>query len=114
MWFLLYVSDHGESLGEAGLYLHGAPYMLAPAEQTKVPMMVWMSEGYADANRIEAACLATQARTGSFSHDNLFSTVLGAMHVSTGLYRAGTDVFAACRGSVMQAALEQVPDVVQN
>lgn len=111
---LLYVSDHGESLGEAGLYLHGAPYMLAPAEQTKVPMMVWMSEGYADANRIEAACLATQARTGSFSHDNLFSTVLGAMHVSTGLYRAGTDVFAACRGSVMQAALEQVPDVVQN
>lgn len=111
---LLYVSDHGESLGEAGLYLHGAPYMLAPAEQTRVPMMVWMSEDYADANRIEAACLATQARTGSFSHDNLFSTVLGAMHVSTGLYRAGTDVFAACRGSVMQAALEQVPDVVQN
>ncbi|RCK21987.1 hydrolase [Thalassospira lucentensis MCCC 1A00383 = DSM 14000] len=111
---LLYVSDHGESLGEAGLYLHGAPYMLAPSEQTKVPMMIWMSDGYADANRIETACLATQAQTGSFSHDNLFSTVLGAMHVSTGLYRAGTDIFARCRGTMMQAALEQSVNVAPN
>ncbi|QPO10267.1 phosphoethanolamine--lipid A transferase [Thalassospira sp. A40-3] len=101
---LLYVSDHGESLGEGGLYLHGAPYMLAPSEQTKVPMMIWMSDGYADANRIERDCLAAQAQTGRFSHDNLFSTVLGAMHVATGLYRPETDIFAACRAPVIHAA----------
>jgi lipid A ethanolaminephosphotransferase len=111
---LLYVSDHGESLGEGGLYLHGAPYMLAPAEQTRVPMMIWMSGDYAEANRIETACLATEAQTGSFSHDNLFSTVLGAMHVSTGLYRPATDIFARCRGAVMQAALEHSPDTAPN
>ena len=29
---LIYVSDHGESLGEKGLYLHGAPYFMAPDE----------------------------------------------------------------------------------
>ncbi|CAM3334421.1 MULTISPECIES: phosphoethanolamine transferase [Thalassospira] len=101
---LLYVSDHGESLGEGGLYLHGAPYMLAPTEQTKVPMMIWMSDGYADANRIERDCLAAQAQTGRFSHDNLFSTVLGAMHVATGLYRPETDIFAACGAPVIHAA----------
>ena len=45
---LLYVSDHGESLGEAGLYLHGAPYFLAPEFQIKVPMILWMSDGFQD------------------------------------------------------------------
>ncbi|KJE35549.1 hydrolase [Thalassospira sp. HJ] len=111
---LLYVSDHGESLGEGGLYLHGAPYVLAPSEQTKVPMMIWMSDGYAKDNRIETGCLSELAQAGHFSHDNLFSTVLGAMHVSTGLYRSGTDIFAACRGPVMQAALEQSADLARN
>lgn len=42
---MLYVSDHGESLGENGIYLHGMPYMLAPETQTKVPMLVWTGEG---------------------------------------------------------------------
>ncbi|ERO99579.1 sulfatase-like hydrolase/transferase [Enterobacter sp. MGH 14] len=43
---LLYVSDHGESLGESGLYLHGTPYKLAPDQQTHIPMQVWMSPGF--------------------------------------------------------------------
>ena len=38
---MLYISDHGESLGENNLYLHGMPYMLAPSEQTDVPVIVW-------------------------------------------------------------------------
>lgn len=39
---MLYVSDHGESLGENGIYLHAAPYMIAPEEQTRIPMLVWL------------------------------------------------------------------------
>src|SRR5919206_174076 len=38
---MLYVSDHGESLGENNLYLHGLPYAMAPREQTHVPMLLW-------------------------------------------------------------------------
>ncbi|ELO4999954.1 sulfatase-like hydrolase/transferase [Escherichia coli] len=40
---LLYVSDHGESLGEYGVYLHGTPYKMAPDQQTQVPLLLWMS-----------------------------------------------------------------------
>jgi lipid A ethanolaminephosphotransferase len=41
---MLYISDHGESLGENNLYLHGMPYMLAPPEQTEIPVIVWAGE----------------------------------------------------------------------
>ena len=93
---LLYVSDHGESLGEGGLYLHGAPYMLAPDEQTHVPMMMWMSDGYQTTRAVGQECLGDQAQNGAFSHDNLFSTVLGVMGVETGLYQPAKDILARC------------------
>lgn len=41
---LIYVSDHGESLGENNIYLHGFPYGIAPKEQKEVPMVIWMSD----------------------------------------------------------------------
>ncbi len=93
---LLYVSDHGESLGEGGLYLHGAPYFLAPPEQTHVPMMFWMSEGFAKGRHIAQECVEDLARNQSYSHDNIFSTMLGVMQVETGIYDASADIFAAC------------------
>src|SRR5210317_63315 len=43
--FLIYASDHGESLGEKSLYLHGAPLKFAPKEQTHVPILLWASNG---------------------------------------------------------------------
>ena len=94
---LLYVSDHGESLGESGLYLHGAPYFLAPSEQTQVPMMFWVSSGLAAAQKVDQACLAKQAQNRSFSHDNLFSTILGLMQVDTLIYNPSHDILDACR-----------------
>jgi lipid A ethanolaminephosphotransferase len=54
---LIYVSDHGESLGEKGLYLHGAPYFMAPDELTKVPMLIWMSDGYQSDTGANLECL---------------------------------------------------------
>jgi lipid A ethanolaminephosphotransferase len=38
---MIYVADHGESLGEHGIYLHAAPYVIAPKEQTHIPAIVW-------------------------------------------------------------------------
>ncbi|WP_028863910.1 phosphoethanolamine transferase [Psychromonas aquimarina] len=94
---LFYVSDHGESLGENGLYLHGTPYSLAPDYQTKVPMMIWFSEGFKEAKGIDSLCLAEQAQTQSFSHDNIFHSMLGIMGISTEVYNQEQDIFHSCR-----------------
>lgn len=80
---MLYISDHGESLGENGLYLHGAPYMIAPKEQTHVPFYIWMSDDYANQKGIDKASVISKAATGDYSHDNLFHTLLGLYGVKT-------------------------------
>ena len=92
---LVYVSDHGESTGERGLYLHGAPYLLAPAEQTRVPMLLWLSDGFRARRGLDAACME-RARRRPASHDNLFDLVLGLAGVRSTAYRARLDPFAAC------------------
>lgn len=94
---LLYLSDHGESLGEGGLYLHGMPYSIAPEEQKKVPMTMWLSPGYSGSLGLDVACLKEKAATASVSHDNYFHTVLGLMRVWAPEYRAGMDLLEGCR-----------------
>jgi lipid A ethanolaminephosphotransferase len=93
---LVYVSDHGESLGERGLYLHGMPYALAPAEQTHVPMVLWFSEKAPQDFNVDMACLQSR-RAERLSHDNLYHTILGLMGVRTALYRPDRDVGYPCR-----------------
>ncbi|PXV70626.1 phosphoethanolamine transferase [Sinimarinibacterium flocculans] len=93
---MLYVSDHGESLGESGLYLHGFPYALAPEAQKHVPMLAWFGASFTDALRIDRDCAARQAAR-PLSHDNLFDIVLGLFDVGTDAYRAAGDVLGACR-----------------
>ena len=89
---LYYVSDHGESLGENNLYLHGMPYAVAPREQKHVPMLLWLGGAAAD----QRPCL--QAKLNEpLSHDNLFHTVLGLVGVATSVYRADWDFIASCR-----------------
>ena len=93
---LLYVSDHGESLGEGGLFLHGMQFAIAPDVQTHVPMMMWLSAGAAGSIGLDTACLRRQARA-ALSHDNLFHSLLGLLDVSTRLYEPRLDFGAACR-----------------
>jgi lipid A ethanolaminephosphotransferase len=93
---LIYVSDHGESLGDNGLYLHGVPQAIAPAVQTQVPMVVWLSQGLVKQQGIDLACLR-QRSTQAASHDNLFHSLLGLMGVGTALYERSLDVLADCR-----------------
>lgn len=95
---MLYVSDHGESLGESGLYLHGMPYSLAPTEQTHVPMLTWFSDAFVADKQLNEQCLQQAAKGNTYSHDNLFDSILGLMNVSTELYQAQLDVFNGCRG----------------
>jgi len=91
----MYFSDHGESLGEKNMYLHGAPYFMAPAEQTRVPMMLWMSDGFQSRFGIDARCVAARS-DAPLSHDNVFHSVLGMLDVSTAIYNPGADIFHAC------------------
>jgi lipid A ethanolaminephosphotransferase len=93
---LLYVSDHGESLGENGVYLHGFPRWLAPEEQVHVPMVFWATPGFYAARGLQPAALRAAAGR-EYSHDNLFHSVLGAFGVKTAAYDAALDIFATAR-----------------
>jgi lipid A ethanolaminephosphotransferase len=93
---LVYVSDHGESLGENGLYLHGVPYAIAPDVQTRVPMLMWLSDGLARRQGIDVECLRQRGLQPA-SHDHLFHSMLGLLDVRTALYEPSLDLFAACR-----------------
>lgn len=93
---MLYVSDHGESLGENGLYLHGLPYALAPTEQTHVPMIFWASDKFFVEKQIDRTALEN-GRQDHYSHDNLFHSLLGIFDVKTQTYNPALDIFAATR-----------------
>ena len=92
---MLYVSDHGESLGENGLFLHGMPYAIAPRVQTRVPMVLWMSPRFVADAGLDMACLRARAARPA-SHDNLFHTVLGLMDVATRDYAPALDLTHGC------------------
>ena len=92
---LIYVSDHGESLGEKGLYLHGMPYSLAPKEQIHVPMLVWLSKPLQRERNWRMDCLQAQSAK-PLSHDHLFHSMLSLSQVSTRLAKPELDLFAAC------------------
>ena len=92
---LLYVSDHGESLGENNLYLHGLPYAVAPQTQTRVPLVTWLSPGFESWRGVSSTCLK-QGRDRPLSHDHLFHSVLGLMGVATEVYSRELDLYAAC------------------
>lgn len=94
---MLYLSDHGESLGENGVYLHGLPYWMAPKAQTQVPMIWWMSQALAQNAALDSTCLQ-QHNDHSYSHDNLFHSLLGIFTVSTALYQPELDLFRPCTG----------------
>lgn len=94
---LVYLSDHGESLGENGLYLHGTPYMLAPSQQTHIPFMFWLSQDYKKNFGVDEQCLRDQAAKEAVSQDNLFSTVLGMMNIQTSVYQSQMDLLSHCR-----------------
>lgn len=97
---MLYMSDHGESLGERGLYLHGVPASIAPEVQTAVPLLVWMSDDFlrlrgTDRAAARAAALASASAAGPPSHDVVFHSVMGALGLTSAIYVPQRDLFRA-------------------
>ncbi len=95
---MLYVSDHGESLGENNLYLHGLPYAIAPDVQKRVPMLMWFGAGTPRAMGLDVACLQKRAAQPA-AHDHLFHTLLAMLDVKTSLYAPAWDLAAGCRAA---------------
>lgn len=95
---MLYVSDHGESLGENNLYLHGLPYAIAPDHQKRVPWVTWLSQEFQERRGLTQACI-NQIGNRRISHDNLFHSVLGLLNISSLVYKAPLDVYATCAQS---------------
>ncbi|APW38576.1 phosphoethanolamine transferase [Rhodoferax koreense] len=103
---MMYVADHGESLGENNIYLHGMPYNIAPDVQKHVPWITWLSPAFEARSRISTGCLQKRADE-RISHDNYFHSVLGMLGVQTAVYQPALDLFAPCTDR--QAAATKSP-----
>ena len=79
---MMYISDHGQSLGENGIYLHGMPYLLAPNNQKHIPMIMWLSSNFTQEFDIDQLCIH-QLLNNQFSHDNIFHTILSLLKINT-------------------------------
>lgn len=94
---MTYISDHGESLGEGGLYLHGTPYAIAPKEQTQVPWLMWIPDEYALQKGLNTQCIKDKAQKFTLSHDNLFHSLIGLYGVQTEVQDLELDITQNCR-----------------
>jgi len=101
---MLYVSDHGESIGENGVYLHGLPYAFAPDEQTHIPMLYWESSNNTETS---TSCLQEMSST-KMSHDNIFDSLLSIVNVKSETYNVGLDIFHQCEPSVLTASVNNI------
>ena len=89
---MYYMADHGESLGENGIYLHGLPYFIAPDAQKHPASVVWFGKDF----DVNVSCVKQIAKN-AYSQDNLFSTLLGLVGVKTKVYNPDMDIFGKCR-----------------
>jgi lipid A ethanolaminephosphotransferase len=87
---MIYMADHGESLGEGGVYLHGLPYFMAPDAQIHIGSVMWFGDKMKKEFNIDA--LKAQ-RDQKFSQDNLFHSLLGIFKIKTTAYDQELDMF---------------------
>jgi lipid A ethanolaminephosphotransferase len=90
---LFYVSDHGESLGENGLYLHGLPKAIAPDTQLQVPALMWFGRNF----RLSDPAGIRRKSAQHYSHNNVFHTLLGFFEIETSVYDAAQDMLHPAR-----------------
>ncbi len=90
---LFYVSDHGESLGENGLYLHGLPKAIAPDTQLNVPAVMWFGANF---HAVTPSLLRMKSKM-RFTHNNVFHTILGFFEVESAAYRPGMDILSGVK-----------------
>ena len=80
---MLFVSDHGESLGEKNLYMHGIPMSIAPKEQYEIPFIVWLPED--SSKKIKKFDMLSQY--------HVFHSVLNFLHIESPIYNEEMNIF---------------------
>lgn len=95
---MMYVSDHGESTGEYGFYMHGIPYLIAPDEQIHIPFILWLSKEFQNNEKINYNCLKLK-KSEHYSHDNLFHSILSLLNIMSSAYDSKLDIFKSCKMS---------------
>ncbi len=93
---VIYVSDHGESLGEGGLYMHGVPMSVAPKVQTEIPFIVWTNDSTVSIDPSREA-----------SQYNVFHSVLGFLGIESPVYDSSLDLFRSTAPKAGQPGAEQ-------
>lgn len=99
---LWYLSDHGESTGERGMYLHGAPYSIAPSQQTHIPMLMWFSNQWKTEQPELEKCLVNQ-KSSQLSQDNLFPTLLSILNIKSATIDPKLNMLQNCQNSTPRA-----------
>ncbi len=99
---MFYISDHGESLGENNIYLHGMPYFMAPETQKHIPAIMWFGEGY----HINKDAL-DRVSSKPYSQDNIFHTLLGLMEIETSVYNKNMDILHSGEENIIEEDEEE-------
>lgn len=79
---MLFVSDHGESLGEKNLYMHGLPMSIAPKEQYDIPFIVWVSNNSKQLKPNE-----------SVTQNHVFHSVLNFLAIESPVYKEEMNIY---------------------
>jgi lipid A ethanolaminephosphotransferase len=79
---MIFVSDHGESLGEKNLYMHGLPLSIAPKEQYDIPFIVWVSDGSKQLKPIKTV-----------SQNYVFHSILNFLNIQSSVYNEDMNIF---------------------
>ncbi len=88
---MLYVSDHGESLGEYGMFLHGMPYSMAPKGVTNIPIIMWFGKQMIASQKLSMSSF-NKHRDKLISHDHVSHTLLGMFEIKTSIYKKELDL----------------------
>lgn len=81
---MIFISDHGESLGENNMFMHGIPMKLAPKVQYEIPLLVWTSDGYRDYKTNLPEVL---------EQHYIFHSVLNLLSIQSPAYNKDFDIF---------------------
>ena len=92
---LIFMSDHGQSLGENGIFMHSAPFDTAPIDQKNPAFFIWLNDNFANTFNINKQCLISKINS-NLSQDNIFHSMLGLFKIHSKYYNKNLDIFSDC------------------
>ena len=91
---MIFISDHGESLGENKMFMHGLPMKLAPKVQYEIPFLVWTSEGFRDYKQTSNRQDAPEGELPALLDQHyIFHSVLNLLSIQSPAYNKDYDIF---------------------